>query len=329
MGRVTRDVEAAAAVLRAGGVVAFPTETVYGLGADALNATAVRRVFAIKRRPVDHPLIVHLADGAGVDDWALEIGADARRLAARFWPGPLTLILRRHPRVPDVVTGGQDSVGLRVPDHPMALALLRLAGGAAAPSANRFGRVSPTSPEHVRAELGDEVDLVLDGGPCRVGIESTILSLVTGEPILLRPGNVTPRALAEVLGRPVRAADPGAGPVVRAPGSLPAHYAPTTPMRVLDGARLWEAAEAAIRGGRRVGVIHRGPRPPRAPDAAAGLPIAATPEGYARELYAVLRRADALGRDELLVEAPPEGEAWQAVRDRLSRAAVGSTPTSP
>ena len=191
----------AAERLRAGEVVAFPTETVYGLGADARNEAAVKRVFEIKRRPADHPLIVHLAEAAQADAWAVEVPDTARRLMARFWPGPLTLVLPAREDVPRLVTGGQDSVALRVPSHPLALALLNaFGGGLAAPSANRFGALSPTEAWHVRASLGDQVDLVLDGGPCRYGLESTIVSLLEERPRVLRPGALPLAALREALG---------------------------------------------------------------------------------------------------------------------------------
>jgi len=195
------DIVIAAAILQRGGVVAFPTETVYGLGADALNAAAVERIFTIKGRPTHHPLIVHLADAAQLHEWARDIPEIAYTLAAHFWPGALTLILKRAARVPDNVTGGQDTIGLRVPDHPVALELLqKFGGGIAAPSANRFGRISPTAQEHVRTELGSAVDMILDGGPCQVGLESTIVSLVGERPVILRPGGVSREALEAVLG---------------------------------------------------------------------------------------------------------------------------------
>jgi L-threonylcarbamoyladenylate synthase len=202
MADVAPDIERAVALLRAGELVAFPTETVYGLGADAANPAAVAKIFAAKGRPQDHPLIVHLDGAAQLDAWARDIPAYAFELAEAFWPGPLTLILKRQPGVPDAVTGGQDTVGLRVPGHPLALELLRaFGGGLAAPSANRFGRISPTTARHVREELGEAVAMVLDGGPCQVGIESTILDCTGGAPRILRPGMVGAPALGRVLGR--------------------------------------------------------------------------------------------------------------------------------
>jgi L-threonylcarbamoyladenylate synthase len=330
----------AAEVLRRGGLVAFPTETVYGLGAAARDPAAVRRIFAAKGRPADHPVIVHLPDAAHLARWAKEVPEAALRLAARFWPGPLTLILPRAGGVPDEVTGGQPTVGLRVPDHPVARALLAAFGdGIAAPSANRFGRVSPTRAEHVREELGAAVDLVLDGGPCAVGVESTIVDLSGEAPALLRPGGVSREALEAALRRPLplRAASP-----VRAPGTLEAHYAPGTPLRLV----LPETLDAElIRMGdmrMRVAVLARRPAP-------AALTLARTPrrvpsdgpewpvwralppdaEGYARGLYAALRDLDALGASAILIEAVPEGPEWLAVRDRLSRAARGAPGAGP
>ncbi len=221
------EIARAADRLRAGELVAFPTETVYGLGADANQAIAVRKIFAAKGRPADHPLIVHLPDAAHVEHWARAFPDGARRLAAAFWPGPLTLVLPRAPQASDIVTGGQDSVGLRVPSHPVARDLLAaFAGGIAAPSANRFGRISPTTAHHVADDLGQAVATILDGGPCAVGIESTIVAFVGDDPVLLRPGAIGATALARVLGRALRAQDTAAP---RASGTLPSHYAPKTP----------------------------------------------------------------------------------------------------
>ncbi|EYR61794.1 translation factor Sua5, partial [Actinotalea ferrariae CF5-4] len=256
------EVAAAVAALRRGELVAFPTETVYGLGADARDPDAVAKVFAAKGRPADHPLIVHLARAEQLDDWAVDVPEEARRLADRFWPGPLTLILRRHPLVPTAVTGGQDTIGLRVPRHPVAHALLEaFGGGVAAPSANRFGRVSPTTRERVVAELGDVVGTVLEGGDCEVGLESTIVDLSGDRPRLLRPGGISSAELAEVLeAAPTRE---GTG-APRTPGRLPSHYAPTTPVRVVDRDALDDAVAGAVEAGRRVVVLRvegDGPRP--------------------------------------------------------------------
>lgn len=310
-------VQDAAAILRRGGLVAFPTETVYGLGADAENPEAVARIFAAKGRPANHPLIVHIGHAGLLERWAADIPPSARRLAQRFWPGPLALILKRDARVPDAVTGGQDTVGLRVPDHHVALALLAaFGGGIAAPSANRFGRVSPTAAAHVREELGEAVDCILDGGSCRVGIESTILDLSGGHPRLLRPGAITPTEIEAVLGQPL-AGSSGAAP--RAPGALPSHYAPRTPLVLIPPDDLKAEVKRHLEKGERVAVLARSIATPRAQCVWQLMP--ADPGGYARELYARLRSLDALHADRLLIEAPPAEALWQAVRDRLARAA--------
>jgi L-threonylcarbamoyladenylate synthase len=317
------EIERAAAILRAGGLVAFPTETVYGLGADAANPAAVAKIFAAKGRPQDHPLIVHLADIGQLPLWAAQISPAALQLAAAFWPGPLTLVLKRAAGVPDCVTGGQDTVGLRIPGHPVALALLRAFAGAAggrrfsgvaAPSANKFGRISPTTAEHVRSELGAAVDWVLDGGECEVGIESTIIDLSRGQPVLLRPGQITPARIAAVLGAEVGAPDAAAP---RAPGALDSHYAPRTPLHLIGAAEL-PARLAALRG-KKLAVLARTEAPPGLRDVQWQTAPRAV-AGYAHELYASLRRLDALGCDLILVEAPPAMPEWQGVNDRLARA---------
>ncbi len=317
------EIERAVALLRAGELVAFPTETVYGLGADAANAAAVVKIFAAKGRPADHPLIVHLPSAGHLPRWAREVPAEAERLAAAFWPGPLTLILKRRPEVPDAITGGQDTVGLRVPSHPLALELLAaFDGGIAAPSANRFGRISPTTAAHVREELGSCVPLVLDGGACPVGIESTILDLSRGTPVLLRPGAVGTADIARVLGRAPEPAAPQAD-VPRVSGSLDAHYAPRTPLQLVSSDGLLFALRNALVAGERVAVLA-----PTAQAISHELVVwkQAPPEpaGFAHDLYASLRELDGLGCARILVQQPPAGEAWLAVNDRLRRAAAGS-----
>ena len=310
----------AAAALREGELVAFPTETVYGLGADAGNADAVRRIFAAKGRPADHPVIVHLLDATGLSRWAREVPAGAQRLADAFWPGPLTLILPRAPQVHDVVTGGQDRVGLRVPSHPVALALLRAftdAGGSgiAGPSANRFGEISPTTARHVADDLGDRVAMIIDGGACAVGIESTIVAFADGEPTLLRPGGIGIDAIARVLGRRPRA--PGAD-APRASGTLASHYAPRTPARLVEAAAL----PAAVAADPTAAVLSRTvPKP--AAHRGPWLAAPGDPAGYAHDLYASLRTLDGSGAASILIEDPPEDAAWLAVRDRLARATHG------
>jgi L-threonylcarbamoyladenylate synthase len=317
-------IAAAVACLRRGELVAFPTETVYGLGADAADPVAVRRIFAAKGRPAEHPVIVHLAERDDVAAWARTVPEGARRLAAAFWPGPLTLILPRAAHVSDLVTGGQDSVGLRVPSHPVARALLaafaREGGrGIAAPSANRFGRISPTTAAHVAEDLGDAVAMILDGGSCAVGIESTIVAFTTGEPVLLRPGGIGIDALAGVLGRAPRAPDATAP---RASGTLASHYAPRTPARLVDGATL--ASEVARRAAppARVAVLARSIARP-ADFAGRWLAAPLDPIRYAHDLYANLRELDRAEVASILIEAPPDDDAWLAVRDRLTRATCG------
>jgi L-threonylcarbamoyladenylate synthase len=323
----TRAVE----LLRSGELVAFPTETVYGLGADAANPAAVAKIFAAKGRPADHPLIVHLAGHDAVDHWAEQVPAVAWELMETFWPGPLTLILKKQSWVPDAITGGQDTVGLRVPGHPVALELLRrfaaIAGehaGIAAPSANRFGRISPTTAAHVKEELGDRISLILDGGPCKVGIESTIVDCSRGEPAILRPGHISQDHLAAVFGRQVPIQTETGAP--RVSGSLAAHYAPQTPMRIVAGSRLLDFLNAQRHKGDCCGVIGHSQAPQ------SGMPhvwrlLPADPVGYAHDLYAALRELDHAGVSLIAVEALPETEAWTAVSDRLRRAAAGSGST--
>jgi L-threonylcarbamoyladenylate synthase len=320
---MTPEIERAVALLRAGELVAFPTETVYGLGADAANPAAVAKIFAAKGRPADHPLIVHLPSSAHLARWAREIPAEAERLAAAFWPGPLTLILKRRPGVPDAVTGGQDTVGLRVPNHPLALELLAaFEGGIAAPSANRFGRISPTTADHVREELGDRVPLVLDGGACPVGIESTILDLSRGVPVLLRPGAISAADIARVLGSAPETAAPHAE-TPRVSGSLDAHYAPRTPLQLVSSDGLLFALRNALVAGEKVAVLAPTPQA-ISHDLVAWKQSSAEPAGFAHDLYASLRELDALGCVRILVQQPPAGENWLAINDRLRRAAAGS-----
>ena len=308
----------ALAALRRGDVIGLPTETVYGLAADASRPEAVRRIFELKGRPADHPLIVHVADAKQLDRWARDIPEAARVLAAAFWPGPLTLILRKQPGVPDEVTGGQRTVGLRCPAHPMALALLHeFDGGLAAPSANRFGHVSPTSAAHVREEFGDAVPVVLDGGECEVGIESTILDLSGDTPRILRPGRVT-RAQIEAHVGPV--AEGGAADSPRASGTLDAHYAPRTALLLMDRDSLAAEARQQEALGKRVAALAIG----ALPDGLRGLALPGDADGYAHGLYASLRSLDALGANLLLAERPPSSRDWLAVNDRLRRSAAGA-----
>jgi L-threonylcarbamoyladenylate synthase len=312
------NLHAAAEVLRRGGVVAFPTETVYGLGADAQNDAAVGRIFKLKGRPETHPLIVHLADAALLPEWAREIPDLAWTLAERFWPGPLTLILKRTPRVPNAVTGGLGTVGLRVPAHPAALALLRsFGGGIAAPSANRFGRVSATTAAHVVHEFGGTVDFVLDGGPCRVGIESTIVDLSSGAAAILRPGGVT----REELEAAIRAEVPvRAGGAVRSPGQLASHYAPHAEVVLVAAEELADRAKQALAKGQKVAVL-AGPLSGAAPPGVLTLAVPGRPADFARMLYTALREADAQDVDVVLASPPPEDGLGLAIADRLKKAA--------
>ena len=338
---MTQDFSRAVQLLQAGGLVAFPTETVYGLGADAANPEAVAKIFAAKGRPADHPLIVHLPGAAHLDRWARDIPAVAWELAEAFWPGPLTLILKRAPEVPYAVTGGQETVGVRVPAHPIALDLLRAyaqAGGGqnglcgiAAPSANRFGRISPTDAAHVHEELGDAVALVLDGGPCAVGIESTIIDLSRDDgeggilvPRLLRPGHITPEQIEDVIGvlpeLPEARQD---GNTPRVSGSLDAHYAPLTPMRVVATTQLPDVLQSLKESGKCFGLLAHTRQPGLVPlHSLRQLPD--EPEAYARGLYAALRELDQAGNDLIVVEDISREPGWAAVADRLRRAACGS-----
>lgn len=316
---------AAAAALARGEVVAFPTETVYGLGADASNPAAVRRVFELKGRPADHPLIVHLADTARLGNWAAAVPDSAARLAARFWPGPLTLILPRAAGVSTVVTGGQDTIALRVPAHPVAQALLAaFGGGVAAPSANRYGRVSATTAQHVRDEFGTAVSVVLDGGATDLGLESTIVDCSSDTPTLLRPGGIGLAALTEALGAPP-AAPTIASP--RAPGTLASHYAPHARVMLVDTGLLAEVVRFLVRDGQRVGALSIAEPPPLL----AGVHWIAAPAdaaGYAHDLYANLRALDAGGCAVIVAERPPQSADWHAINDRLVRAAAERPPDS-
>jgi L-threonylcarbamoyladenylate synthase len=321
------ETEKASTLLRQGELVAFPTETVYGLGADASNPQAVAKIFAAKGRPADHPLIVHIPDASHLERWARDIPAEARVLAEKFWPGALTLILKRQPSVPDAVTGGQDTVGLRVPSHPVALELLRtFNGGIAAPSANRFGRISPTTAQHVREDLGNTVAMVLDGGPCTVGIESTIVDLTGRRAVLLRPGMLSAVDIGLVLGRvPISPDDPLAPPDLvknRASGTLEAHYAPRTPLVLMPDDSLPIALRNAIVQKERVAVLATHPAPFEMPGVLWRV-APADPAGFAHDLYANLRELDTLGCDRIYVQKPV-GQPWQAISDRLKRAAAGS-----
>ncbi|MFM8585453.1 MAG: L-threonylcarbamoyladenylate synthase [Gammaproteobacteria bacterium] len=305
-GAVAPDIAVAVAALRAGELVAFPTETVYGLGADARNPEALRKVYALKGRPSTHPLILHVLSADDLKDWVSDLPSAAQTLASRFWPGPLTLVLPRSARVSDALTGGQDTVAIRVPAHPVARALLAaFGGGIAAPSANRYGRISPTRAAHVREEFPTDL-LVLEGGDCEVGLESTIVSLVEAVPRLLRPGSISRADLESALGESVQVGTGADTP--RVPGSTAQHYAPQTPLELVPAGALSSAETAAAARGERVATL--------------ACPPSSDPATYGRALYAELRRLDKLGVSRILVESVPESPQWDAVRDRLSRAAA-------
>lgn len=323
---IGHDIAHAVAILRRGGLVAFPTETVYGLGADANNSDAVRSLFAAKGRPADHPVIVHLASSVQLAQWTCEFPPLAQKLAAKFWPGPLTLILRRAGSVSELVTGGQDTVGLRVPSHPVAQAFLAaFGGGIAAPSANRFGHVSTTTAAHVAQELGDRVDYVLDGGASDIGIESTIVDATADHPVLLRPGHISASEIEATAGISLQA--PHAD-TPRAPGMLASHYAPATTLLLLEADLLLELVTTLARQGKRTAVLARGTRQPLL-DGITWIAAPADVAAYAHDLYANLRALDAAGCDAILVEQPPLAAEWAAVNDRLMRAAAGLRSMSP
>ena len=312
------EIDVAVDALRDGDLVAFPTETVYGLGADAQNPDAVRKVYEIKGRPATHPLIVHIDHPRLLERWALSVPPAAQALADRFWPGPLTLVLRRAPAVDLAITGGQDTVAVRVPAHPVAQQLLRaFGGGIAAPSANRYGHVSPTRADHVRDEFGDSVKVILDGGDCKIGLESTIVSCVDAVPRLLRPGSITLSQLRSVVPDVVARSD---SPAPRAPGSDVKHYAPATPLNIVNSRTLEEVVAQLTADHEKVAVLAM--RPPRLANRyMTWINAGRRAEVYARELYVNLRTLDKSGAKEILVEEVPPGEAWDAVRDRLRRAA--------
>lgn len=354
-------IEHAAAALQRGELVALPTETVYGLGADATNAAAIAKIFKAKGRPANHPLIVHVASGVALEAWGRDVPFAATQLAAHFWPGPLTLILKKSPRISSAATGGQDTVGLRCPAHPIAQALLiafaKLGSGAiAAPSANKFGHVSPTTAQHVRDEFGVEIGRsisLLDGGACDVGIESTILDLSRADlgtpPVLLRPGAISREQIRDVIGEmpltreedealrganQISVARKPAKAAPRVSGSLAAHYAPVTPLKLVAGAQLQAEVDQLLNDGKRAAVLAFSARPKIKPspvgvgvrNARPLLWITADTDavGYAQGLYANLRTLDAAATTTIFVETPPSTKAWDAVNDRLGRAAVGS-----
>ena len=305
------DLSTAVKLLAAGEIVALPFETVYGLAADATNPDALRRIFLAKGRPADHPLIVHLASADQLSDWASEVPESAWRLAAAFWPGPLTLVLPAAQNVSALVTGGQSTVALRVPSHPVAQAVLRQLGrGLAAPSANPFGQISPTSALHVQQHLAGKIAAVVDGGPCPVGIESTIVDLSGEHARILRPGIIT----TEMILRHVPLAGNVDATAPRVPGALESHYAPRTPCY-----RIPADLSVSPFPGKRIGLLAQ--RPATWP-VSQFWPMPLQPEDYARELYAALHEADASGCEILLIALPPDESAWAAIHDRVLRATL-------
>jgi len=310
------DILTAIELLQAGEVIGFPTETVYGLAADASNPEAVKKIFALKNRPIDHPLIVHIASDRYLKNWAIDIPERAYQLTRAFWPGPLTLILKKAPFVSPIITGDQETIGLRCPSHPVAQAVLRaFRGGVAAPSANQFGYTSSTSADHVRQDFGDKIPLVLEGGVCQVGIESTIVDLTSDSPTILRPGMITQAQLEAVLQCSVLI---GSKHSPRVSGSLTSHYAPKTPTKIMAWQDLLAYCQKLLSSDRTV-VIARKKSPfhlsqitwKELPDNA---------ERYAQLLYHTLRESDQLGVREILIEQVPSEDDWAAVYDRLKRA---------
>ncbi len=316
------EIEKAVETLRAGDLVVFPTETVYGLGANAANPAAVRKIFEVKGRPADHPVIVHLDNPRYLHRWVSDVPRVAEQLAALFWPGPLTLILPKAENVNDIVTGGQDSIGIRIPSHPMAQQLLNaFGGGIAAPSANRYGRLSPTKPEHVRDELGEAVHVLLDGGDSPIGLESTIVSCLNNEVRLLRPGFITRSQIEQVVGDLVVG-----GILPRVPGDRALHYAPSTPLEIVSSDDLELRAGEVVARQEKVAVLAMRP-PLHTVRFMTWINAGKKPDTYAHNLYNHLRTLDRAGCVRILVQELPQDERWAAILDRLQRASgMGEDP---
>ncbi len=305
-------IKKAVSYLQKGDVIAIPTETVYGLAADASNLLAVKKIFKLKQRPADHPVIVHIANESKLAEWAIDIPETAFQLTRAFWPGPLTLILKKAPHVFDIITGGQKTIGLRAPAHPITQKILQaFGGGVAAPSANRFGKLSPTTAQHVMDDFGDEISLIVDGGPCQIGIESTIVDLTSDIPRVLRPGMISPAQIKETLGISIALTDRNAP---RVSGSLPAHYAPNTKTVLLDST----AIESLIKNtDKKLAILTT--RHLNKP----GVNIIVMPnkpDQYAKILYQTLHKLDQLNLDLIAIEKLPASLEWNAITDRLQRA---------
>lgn len=320
IGRVSQEeIQEAVEALRAGELVAFPTETVYGLGANANNPDAVRKIFRAKGRPSTHPVIVHIDHPRYLQRWVRDMTPEAKKLADAFWPGPLTLVAKRAPAVNDVITGGQDTVAIRVPNHPIAQQLLNaFGGGIAAPSANRYGHVSPTRVEHVREEFGDEVKHILDGDDCKVGLESTIVLCIDDTPRILRPGSITLTQLRAIVPNIQMGPSPSAP---RVPGTTSRHYSPQTQVNLIPSRRLEIVVNEFTENSEKVAVLAMRP-PATANPFMTWINAGLRPEMYARHLYANLRTLDKAAAKIILVEEVPDDERWDAIRDRIKRAAT-------
>lgn len=322
-------IQQAAQALRAGKLVAFPTETVYGLGADATNPEAVRQIFVAKKRPYDHPLIVHLANIHQVHDWALKVSEAAMLLADKFWPGPLTLVLAKQPHVLDIVTGGQASIALRIPRHLIAQQLLQaFGGGVAAPSANKFTHISPTTASAVQEELGDKVDMILDGGDCEVGLESTIIDMTSDHPCILRPGMITAESIAEVLGTTISIANHEKH-TQRAPGMHHLHYAPTTATTVIPTEAILTLFATLTSETHRIALVTYTPFTMPLPKGIHLISMPRDAKHYAHDLYHTLRTLDHEGYAAIIVEAVPKEAEWEAIRDRLAKASTNKERLIP
>lgn len=317
--KITPDITKAVSILRAGGLVAFPTETVYGLGADAANATAVDSIFRVKERPSQHPLIVHISSTEQLGDWAINISPQAWQLARAFWPGPLTLVLKKHPGVLENVTGGQETVGIRIPKHAIAQNLLSaFGGGIAAPSANKFTHISPTHAEAVKEELGGQVALILDGGDSEIGLESTIIDMSSDAPRLLRPGMISRFAIEEVLDTPI--VGMGSNAKVRAPGMHALHYAPRTKTSVIEMSQLPHYINTLSREDLPCVVLTHSNLRVAAHKGIDVISLPNNPVAFARDLYRTLRAVDKKGYREIMIEKVPSKREWEAINDRLAKA---------